>query len=219
MKPKSIILLIIICLQGCSKGLDVLSIDEKGFKSLSGKKVDIEILGIPIIQMISDKLLFINHKDHKLFTIFDPEKKIKLIEYGELDEFPEQYSFPIFISKDVVNSHEGFSIHDPNKNMVVRYKFKGDSLKIEEIEKLPNVSNYYPKSIVFQNDSLLVFMPENGGPFVIYDKIRDKTKISNYVPVPAFNIEESQKWIAYQSKVGVNSNKGLIAVILFYLEN
>lgn len=212
MKPKSIILLILICLQGCSSDLDVLSIDDKGFKSLTGKKVEIEILGIPRIQMVNDKLLFINHKDNKLFTVFDLEKKIKLIEYGKLDEFPEQYSFPIFESKDVIESDEGFSIHDPNKNMVVKYRIKGDSLKIEEIEKLPNISNLYPKSIVFQNDSLLIFMPENGGLFVIYDKILDKTKISNYAPVPAFNIEESQKWIAYQSKFGVNSNKGLIAV-------
>ena len=200
-------------LVGCNPpDLEDNNLDESSFIKITGTPLKIEILGVPRITMVDNLILSINQSGKKVFSLIDPNEQKIVNEYGELNQFPEEYSFPIFPGEIIPKKPSHFTVHDLDKNEYFEYKLEGNEFELLSKERINFNGEYFPNFVGIKSDSLTIYSPEHGGLLVIYKNTPENANVIDYFPIPNSEIKDIHKWMAYQASIAINLEKKLIAI-------
>jgi len=196
----------------CSNAdLEELQIDEDSFDSLVGKPLSIEVFGVPRISMVDSLIVSINQNGRRIFSVIDPQQEKVILEYGILDDYPEEFRFPVFTSEQYPKTPNFLPIHDVDKNEYFEFYLSSDGFELMNKQNLSDIGDFYPNQLGFKSDSLTVFSPEFGSLLIFFDHINGKSTMVDYFPKPAFDIRDQNKWMSYQAAMAVNFDKNLVA--------
>ena len=182
-------------------------------KRLVGEPVKkIKALAMGDIIILDTLLIIQNHKNEKLFSIYNLTNYKLLFNFGTKGRGPGEFLVP------EMNTHIKYQnfkpilqIFDLERRRLTFIDIL-ETLKTKEMvyteEVLPKI-RIYVNRLFYKNDSIFIGAPEAEGRFMIYNYSTKQTKIISYLPEMEFPINKNNLNFIYTSVSCINEKTGV----------
>jgi hypothetical protein len=183
---------------------------------LTGEIVDIDIIGFGKLHVIDSSLILLNTKSEHIFEIYHTKTLEKLAAFGTIGEGPDEFLHVDPTEQEIVvksDNRKYLELYDLEKK---RLSYLDPIAAINDPdytvthESLPKI-NLFVRQVIHKNDSILYFIPENQGRFMMYDYKSKEVKSIPFLPELDLPIQEKNKWMVYSSVFAVNQKLNRIA--------